>query len=232
MFFYLFSHISSFVLLSESTINQHIERDGGVLPIFILFGTLQGPNDPTRPAQAQFDAAAEKCNSMAKFLMAHQQMTAGLFRTYKVNRVPHFGFFHHGQYIPYPDDFPYDSDLLVDFIGNYLSRFVQPVNSSWANSDRKRVIYFSKRHTIPAYVSGIYGQFSPLLDFDLGFAHLDDDIQKAFPNATDGSLFFYNGTTGFEDYQGEKNPKNVSTALNTFWGDVGLTESTNLPKIN
>ena len=229
MFFAFILPISSVIMISDAGINAHIAN--GKYPVFILFGTLSGPNDPTRVYQAGFEDASDRCHSMAKFIFAHTQMSPGLSRKYNV-KPPAFGLFYQQQYIPCPKSLPQTGDAIIEFLGSYLSRFVQKVNSSWVNNDRKRVIYFSKRHTIPSYVSGLVGQFSSLVDLDVGFAQLDDEIQKLFPEAHDQSLFFYNGTIGFENYQGIRNPGNVSEALNKFFGGIGLTRSTDLPKIH
>lgn len=218
MFSFFFSHTSAISMLMERGVKQNIEESDGRTPYFLMFGTLQGEHDKCRPAQEQFTTASAECGGISQFAVVNQQLASACFKTYDVKKVPSFLFFHHHKHIVYNG--PIQSDSFIQFICAYLALEVPTVNESWVNMSKK-VIYFSKRRSVPDYVGGLYGAFESL-DIPVGFANISR-VSQYFPDVHAPGLYMYDGTNTME-YTGPKFVSNVTHAISDFF-QVKLKEN-------
>lgn len=186
MFLFL-ALVTSVKKMNEELFDKLIKNGDGKTPYFLMFS--QEDSHACHHAYKSFKKTQILTYGIADFYTIDSEECPNLTSYYEIKTFPTFGLFFRRQEIQFRGKFEIPS--FTKFLIEHISMLLLPINTSWSQNGRRKVIYFINRKIPPPYLAVNYGRF---YRYDIDFAMSGNEtIIKQFPNITIPTWYFSDG---------------------------------------
>lgn len=179
-------HALSVGRMDEELFDELVEKNSDKIPYFIMF-----TNPDCHKCQESlpiFEDAEYHTYDVAEFYVVDAIENPNLTSKFQLTHFPTFALFFRNAAVPFLGKPQIHS--ISNFLVEQISMRMLPVNESWYDNHRKKVIYFAKRNIPPTSMGAAFGHFYRY-DIDFGMRG-DDTIVKLF-NVSTPQWFFDDG---------------------------------------